>query len=275
LYAILSGTQGLQFAQTFFGITISSFSLIGNFFAIVVLSIYWSIDRVHFERLWLSLLPVDARANAREVWRDIENGVGGYIRSEVAQSVLAGVLLGVGFYWMGLPYPILIALVSAVVWLIPWLGAILALIPVLIVGFSVSMPLGLVTSGYTIAVLLLMELFVEPRLFSRSKLSSLLVVLIMIALADALGLIGIILAPPLAAAIQLLFRHFILPGPIKTKDESIRRIADLDSKLIGVQELVADRVESVAPESLSLLERLDSLVADAKKVVAEQQDIRA
>ncbi|MCZ7672142.1 MAG: AI-2E family transporter [Chloroflexi bacterium] len=72
---------------------------------ILFLSLYWSLDRVRFERLWLSLLPPEQRARARDIWQTIESDLGSYIRSEVAQSLLAGLLLGLGYWALGSPTP--------------------------------------------------------------------------------------------------------------------------------------------------------------------------
>jgi predicted PurR-regulated permease PerM len=60
---------------------VASFLLFG--FAVLSLAYYWLIEVAHFERLWLSLLPVGARVRARTVWRNAETAVGAYIRTTV------------------------------------------------------------------------------------------------------------------------------------------------------------------------------------------------
>src|SRR3990172_3659730 len=89
LFDTLASETGLTLAQSIFGVAANVFDLIGKIGIILILSIYWSADRVRFERLWLSLIPVDQRRKARDIWRAIESGVGDYIRSEVIQSVIA------------------------------------------------------------------------------------------------------------------------------------------------------------------------------------------
>ena len=66
-----------------------------------------------FERLWLSLLPSGQRKQARGILRTIEQDLGAYIRSEVIQSLLAGLLLSLGYWLLGSPYPTLLASVGA------------------------------------------------------------------------------------------------------------------------------------------------------------------
>ena len=55
--------------HTLLGVTWGFFGTILNVLIIVVLSLYWSIDRVHFERLWLSLLDVGRRQRRRYLAR--------------------------------------------------------------------------------------------------------------------------------------------------------------------------------------------------------------
>ena len=100
--------------------------MIGQLLISLVLSIYWSVDQQHFKRLWLSLLPFDMRARAREIWQEIETGLGGYLRSQLIQSMLALILMGIGFQVLGLKYAVALAFLGAIGWLIPWVGVLLA-----------------------------------------------------------------------------------------------------------------------------------------------------
>ncbi len=71
LYENFSPERVISFLSSISGITLVSVSFLGQVATILILSRYWSIDRVHFERLWLSQLPVDSRARARDMWRNI------------------------------------------------------------------------------------------------------------------------------------------------------------------------------------------------------------
>jgi predicted PurR-regulated permease PerM len=109
-----------------------------------------------------------ASANRRAgIWRTVEPDIGAYIRGEVIQSLLAGLLLGLGYWLLGSPYPALLALAGALACLIPVVGAALAVIPVLLVGLLTSVQLSLFTALYTLVVLIALGVWVKPRLFNR------------------------------------------------------------------------------------------------------------
>ncbi|MCL4562560.1 MAG: AI-2E family transporter [Chloroflexi bacterium] len=269
LSQVFTGSQGNTILQTLLGVTVSSITTISQLIAVLVLSLYWSIDQFHFERLWLSLLPVENRAKARAIWSDLEKGVGGYIRSEIAQSLFVGVLLWLGYHLMGLQYPVLLSTYGAVVWLIPWLGAVLALIPVIPIGFSGGLALGIGALVYTVAVLVFMEVYVQPRLINRQRYSSLLTVIFVITLADIFGILGILIAPPLAAATEIFFGGLMSSTPPQESPESVRQIEELEARLARVRSEVERQPGASSPETLGMLERLEDLIQQTNEMLME------
>jgi predicted PurR-regulated permease PerM len=260
LYATITGPQGGNLLQTALGFTLGSFDLLGQLLISLVLSIYWSTDQEHFKRLWVSLLPVEMRARAREIWQNIELGLGGYLRSQLIQSALALILLDIGFQVLGLRYPTALALIGTISWLIPWVGFLLAVIPAVLVGLSISPVVGVLTAALTIGVLFLLEFVVEPRLFNRRRFSSLLVVVVVLVLVDQFGLIGILIAPPLAAVIQIFVSQAFRATIPETAPQLSPPVSALQARLQSVQTGLAAQTTSPAPEVANLIERLTQLI---------------
>jgi len=206
LYQALTNENGIPALTSFFGIAQNIFSVLGRITIVIVLSLYWTVDQFRFERLGLSLLPKEYHPRALHIWRSIENEVGAYLRSEIVQSVLAGLLLWFGYSALGIRYPTLLALWGAIARLIPWFGALIAVLPALFLGIGISTIVGILATIYTVGILIILILIVEPRFFPRYKYSSLLIVLFVVALSEAFGFIGVVLAPLLAVAIQILFQ---------------------------------------------------------------------
>ena len=80
LFEALTGDQGQLVLPAVLGLTQGIGGVVSGAFIVLFLSIYWSINQIHFERLWLSLLPSDQRKQARDIWRTIELDLGAYIR---------------------------------------------------------------------------------------------------------------------------------------------------------------------------------------------------
>jgi hypothetical protein len=122
LFEAMTGEQGQFVLPAMLNVTEGIGTFVSGAFLILFLSIYWSINQIHFERLWLSLLPSEQRKHARGIWRMIEPDLGAYIRSELIQSLLAVLLLSIGYWLLGSPYPVLLALLGALAWLVPVVG---------------------------------------------------------------------------------------------------------------------------------------------------------
>lgn len=266
-YQALTSPEGVPALAGVFGIAQNFFSTLGQIAIILILSLYWSSDQFRFERLALSLLPEEHHPKALHVWRSVESGVGSYLRSELVQSVLTGVLLWLGFSVLGIRYPILLALWGAIVRLIPWFGSLIAVLPALFIGIGVSSTVGILATVYTVGILLFLNLVIEPRFFPRTKYSSLLIVLFVIALAETFGFIGVILAPPLAVAVQILFQHLYPFPELSFSSEVAEEVAGIRKRLIDLRRRFQG---SHKRESIRLVERLARLVRRTTDYLQEE-----
>ena len=266
LYQVLISEQGIPALAGVFGVAQNFFTTVGQIAIILILSLYWSADQFRFERLALSLLPEEHHPRALHIWRSVEAGVGEYLRSELIQSVLTGLLLWLVFSMLGIRYPTLLALWGAIVRLIPWFGALIAVLPALFIGIGISSTVGILATAYTIGILLTLKLVIEPRFFPRHKYSSLLIVLFVIALAETFGFIGVILAPPLAVAVQILFQH-LYPLPELTASEVSEEVADMRKRLLELRRRIQ---RSRKRGSIRLVERLQRLLRRTTDYLQEE-----
>ena len=264
LFAAMLGDSGEVVLPAILSLTQSLASVVSGGFIIVLLSLYWSAGHVHFERLWLSLLPAGQRRRARDIWQTLESDLGAYIRSEAIQSLLAALLLGVGYWLLGSPYPTLLALTGALVLLLPMVGAVLALLPPLIVGLLTSVPLSFFTALYTLLVMIFLRWWLEPRLSNRRRYNPILTVVILIALADAYGLLGIIVAPPLSAACQILWGHLVSHRVAALSPDLI---TDLKARQAQLWTTIQAMDEAPPPLVTSSMERLANLIEEAEPVL--------
>lgn len=259
LYEALTSEEGITALTGVFGIAQNFFTLLGRIAIAIILSIYWSADQNRFEHLALSLFPPEYHMKARKVWRSVETGVGAYVRSELIQSLLAGIILGIGYAFMHVRYPAVLALWVAIARLIPWFGTMIAVLPPLLVGIGTSPGLGIVVCVYTLGVLLWMKLVIEPHFFLRNHYNSLLIVLFVIALAEAFGIIGVMLAPPLAVAVQIFFAH-VSPAPYKLYgEEKVEQVEELQRRLARIQRRLATQPKPVPQETLAEIEQVHHL----------------
>ncbi|HKZ44954.1 MAG TPA: AI-2E family transporter [Anaerolineales bacterium] len=268
LFEAITGDEGQLVLPAILGFSQGLGTVVSGILIILFLSIYWSINQIHFERLWLSLLTSDQRKKARGAWRVIESDIGLYLRSEVTQSLLTGILLGLGVWLLGSPYPAFLALIGIFACLVPVVGIVLVVISVLLVGLLTSVPLGILTAVFALILFITLDIIVKKRLFKLRWENSILTVVLLIALADAFGVVGLLLAPPLSVACQVLWSRLVIRRTVLGAAASI---SDLKER----QALLWDQIRNMdgppLPLVTSSMERLADLIGKAEPLLPSVQ----
>jgi len=243
---------------------------VGNLVLVLILSVYWTADRLRFERLALSLVPVHRRAAARVTWRAIESGLGRYLRSELLQSVLVGALLAPTFALLGLRWPVFWAMAASLAWLVPLVGGFLVIVPMAVVVWVQSGALTAVAAvAATLIVLTVLEFVVERRLYTRERGINVLTIMTVLIMADAFGLVGLLLAPLLALAVHILLRELANPQEaVAGKPVLAADVATLSARLADVRTFMSAQSHERDRRLESLADRLDDLLAQAREVEA-------
>jgi predicted PurR-regulated permease PerM len=165
---------------------------------------------------------------------------------------------------MGSSYPFLLATIAALAWFIPLVGALFAIPMIAVIALLDGPTLSVAVSIYTILIFFLMEFGVEPRLYDRSKYGAILVILVMMAMSDALGITGLLLAPPLALTIQIIINE-IMSAPVAPASVAVGvTLQDLEEQLTQVRTAV-NQTETRSPRVQNMVERLEQLIQDTQK----------
>jgi putative permease len=261
LLTALAGDQGSTITKGVVGFGSGIFDVIAQLVIVLSLSIYWSIDQEHFERLWLSLVSARYRSRARTIWRSVEREVGAYVRSEVTQGLLAAIILGLSYYELGLPYPILLAVWAGLVWLIPWVGVVLALIPATLIGLLSGPTNAALAAAVTIGVFAALEVWVEPRLYGRARVSPVLVVITLMVMAQYAGILGMLLAPPLAAMIQILGRElWFAPASKALATDLTAQLVELRTRLASLRMDHLNGELTINAQTRNLVQQVEKLL---------------
>ena len=200
----------------------------------------------------------------------IESDVGFYLRSEVIQSLLAGVILGLGVWLLGSPYPAFLALVAAIACLVPMVGIVLVVISVLLVGLMTSVSLGIITALFALILFLALDLIVKNRVFKLRWDNSILTVVLLIALADVFGVAGLLLAPPLSVVCQILWSRLVIRRSVSG---AATHISDLKERQAHLWDNIKAMDEAPVPLVTSSMERLASLIEKAEPILLAAQTV--
>jgi predicted PurR-regulated permease PerM len=155
----------------------------------------------------LNLFPPQRAARIQRVAADCAKSVTGYIVGNVAISVICGVLTYLMLLIMGVPFAGLIALFVAIVDLIPLVGATLGAVVAIIAAFIHSVPAGIVAVVFFLVYQQLENHLLQPLVFARTvKLNPLTVIVAILIAVELAGILGALLAIPIASMIQVIAR---------------------------------------------------------------------
>ena len=124
--------------------------------------------------------------------------------------------------------------------------------------------LAFLRSLYTLVVLIALQVWVEPRLFRRNWDNPILTLVILLALADAFGLLGIILAPPLSVVCQILWN--LLVSDRLAPDTAVQ-VSDLKERQARLRLAIEEMEGPPPPLVLSSMERLAGLLEKAEPIL--------
>jgi predicted PurR-regulated permease PerM len=155
--------------------------------------------------------PPEQAARLRHATDAIANAVGSYIGGALAQAAIAGFAAWLMLVILGVPSPLPLALIIAMLDLIPLVGATLGAVVVGVVTLFVDFPTTtIIWAVFAIAYQQFENYVVQPRIQSRAvELDPFLVVVAALFGGALLGVIGALLAIPIAASIQIAVREWL------------------------------------------------------------------
>jgi predicted PurR-regulated permease PerM len=201
--SLLGGVLGVG------ALVLSTFS---ELLGVIVLTIYFLAGLPSIKLFFYRLIPHSRRPRVILITDQITIKVGGYVLGNVLTSVIAG--LGT-FIWLiifGIPYPVLLALLVAILDLIPVIGSTVGGFIVTLVALTVSLPIAVATLAFYIAYRLAEDYLIVPRVMGRTVEVPAVVSLVAVLFGGVLlGIVGALVAIPVAAAIRLILNEVTFP----------------------------------------------------------------
>ena len=155
----------------------------------------------------LALFPDDRARRIRAVGTDCAKTVTGYISGNLLISVICGAATYVVLAVIGIPFSGLIALFVGISDLIPLVGATLGAVVAGLAAFIYSVPAGIIVVVFFVVYQQLENHLLQPLIFSRTvQLNPLTVLIAILVAVELAGLVGALLAIPIAAMIQIILR---------------------------------------------------------------------
>ncbi len=185
---------------------------------IYVISIYWLYAAPSIRDFFFSLFPPERHPGIIDLVEDLSTAMGGYIRGTVIDGVIVALVIYIGLQAIGIHYPLVLSLLSGILEFIPVLGPFVAGIAMGLVALSQSPGQALIVILFALLVQQFENHLLVPNIMrSQTNITPLLAVIAIFAGAAIGGLIGALVAIPLAAGFRVLLNRLVIPA--------VRRVA--------------------------------------------------
>lgn len=177
--------------------------------ALFFISYYLVIERPSLHKYLLKLFPEkEAEVKAEALVHAVEKAVGGWVRGEIILMLIIGGLTYFGLVLLGIPYALPLAVLAGTLEVVPNIGPIIAAIPAIFMGFTVSPFAGLGALVMSVLIQQMENNLIVPRVMeSATGIKPLITILILMVGYTLGGIQGAILGIPLFLAVTTIYKH--------------------------------------------------------------------
>ncbi|GBL28513.1 AI-2E family transporter [Actinomycetes bacterium] len=208
-------SDGTLLISAFGGVIGVGKSVLSGFFTfltILVLTLYFITSLPQAVDLGLSLVPASRRERVGSLTNAIIARVGSFVGSQIAIAAMASVFVFILSIVLGLPSPIAIGMIVLVCGLIPLIGHFLGCTIVTIIALTQSIAIGVIAFVAYVVYVQVENYVVTPRIMKRTLAVPGAVTIISALIGSSLlGLVGGLLAVPVAASIILILDEVVIP----------------------------------------------------------------
>jgi predicted PurR-regulated permease PerM len=185
-----------------------------TFFLVLMVAAFILIDLEKLHQFARSLFPAQYRVDYDVIVSGIDRGLSGVIRGQLMICLINGGLTYVGLLIFQVKYSLILAVLAAILSLIPIFGSILSTIPIVIASLvssdqGVDVPRAMFMVAWVVGIHFIEANFLNPKIIgTAAKIHPVLVIFALIVGEHFWGLVGALLAVPVASIIQVFFMFF-------------------------------------------------------------------
>jgi predicted PurR-regulated permease PerM len=252
--------------------------------AVLLLAFYWTLYGSRTLQTLIVLLPTGQRQRTRILVHAMEAKVGAYIAGQGVLCLSIFILSLAAYMLIGLPFPLVLALAAGIMEIVPMVGPLIGAIPAAIIALTISPSMLIWVVVATIVIQQVENSLLVPRVMRKTVgVNPFVSLLAIFAFSTLFGIVGALIAIPIAAILQLLLDRFVFdPGSMETEVSPGR---DYSSRLrYEAQDLVQDlRMQArlkkggsdqTVRQTDQVMDEIEMLASDLDLLLAEASTTR-
>lgn len=201
-----------RWASGLFGNLMGLVLLLLNLIFVPVFAFYLLVDWPKVKEGMIGLIPLPYRAVTLARVREVDLAVASFLRGQLTIALLLAAINAIGLVALQVPFGLVLGLVAGLANMIPYMALVVGLVPAMLLCWAEHQSLAMVLGVAAVfsGAQLLEGTVLSPRILSKSvNLHPVWVLLAVIAGGSLFGFLGLLIAVPVAAAIQVFARHWI------------------------------------------------------------------
>jgi len=269
-----AAVTGASPAQSWGWIVLASKGFFG-LFAVFAIAFYWTLEGDVIVRKLILQAPAGRREELRALVAESQSKIGAFFRGQLILCSIIGLASTAAYLLLGIPNAFLLGLLMALFESVPLIGPFLGAVPALIVTMSAAPDKVLLV----IAALLIIQTaeanLLVPRVMDHSVgVNPIISMLALAAFGALFGLLGALLAVPMAAILQIVLNRVLFKTPISEETAPATNVpADMSRSRLGVLRLEAQHVMQAVRKQARSAEESGASVEDGAEQT--EDDIEA
>ena len=175
---------------------------------VLLTSVYVVLQPAPLVRGFVSLFPAGRRQQVREMLNKMYWNVQRWLLGQFADKMVVGLLIGLGLWVVGIPFALLLGILTGLLGLVPYVGIVVSLVPPVLLALA-SNPMDVLWVMVVYLLVLQLEAdLIYPVVMSRAvALHPAAIIFGLFVMSVFFGFVGLLLAVPLVAALQILLRE--------------------------------------------------------------------
>lgn len=229
----LTNLQSLatSFGNSLFGGTSTFFSTItgifGGFFTtalVLVMTFYLVVQENGLKKFIRSIVPTQNQPYVTSLTNRIQFRIGKWFRGQLTLALVIGIVSYIALRIIGVPYAFVLAIVAGLMEIVPYIGPIIAAVPAVFLVLDNPVKALLVIAAYIVINQLENHILVPKIMQKAVGLSPVVIIVALLIGAKVAGVMGIVLAVPVATAIAEFAGDFV-----KDRKQEIKRREDKEA----------------------------------------------
>lgn len=194
--------------STFVSVGASVANVLSFLAVIFVATIFTVLQPAPLVNGFVALFPAGRRERVREILGELYRTVQWWFLGQLASMTIIGLLFTVALFLIGIPFALLLGILSGLLAFIPFVGPIISIIPPILLALAQNPIAALWVILAYLVIQAIESNLVQPVVMSRAvSLHPVVIVFTLLIMGSLFGFVGLLLAVPLIAALQVLVRE--------------------------------------------------------------------